>query len=268
MSKTELQTSAGLLALIEANAPFWAAEAEVIRSYWDAPIRNVETDKKWLTHQVYKEFWDGVLPPLALFNENLPRAGAQSGRMKLVELAEVLYEEVEHFTLFADLFLVLDGNDYQLSTDELKEAGAWPENDALMTMRQSHISETTELGQRAFRLTEGGYCALFTEGMKLAGRNDFDSAVAEVCRKIYEDEFNHMLLGIIEADNNHLSEKDWEVLLGYTVAQSKQRVVMRNAQFSFPVTDGRIDELLAGKATPVIFDFDYAAQLLDDQGAH
>ena len=54
MSDIELQASAGLLALIEANAPFWGAEAEVIRSYWDAPIRNTETDRKWLTHQVYK----------------------------------------------------------------------------------------------------------------------------------------------------------------------------------------------------------------------
>jgi len=267
MSKIELQTSAGLLAIIEANAPFWGAEAEVIRSYWDAPIRNRETDRKWLTRQVYKEYWDGILPPLALFNEYLPRAGAQAARMKLLEIAEVLYEEVEHFSMFADLFLALDGNDYQLSTDELKEAGAWPENDVLMTLRQQHISEAPELGQRAFRFTEGGYCALFTEGMKLAGRNDFDSAVARVCRKIYEDEFNHMLLGMIEADDNQLSEADWDALQQYTVDQSKQRVVMRNAQFGFPVSSDRMDELLAGKATPVIFDFEYAAQLLNKQEA-
>ena len=103
MSTIELQASTGLLALIEANAPFWGAEAEVIRSYWDAPIRNAETDRKWLTHQVYKEYWDGVLPPLALFNEYLPKAGAQAGRKKLLEIAEVMYEEVEHFSMFADL---------------------------------------------------------------------------------------------------------------------------------------------------------------------
>ena len=267
MSNVELQASAGLLALIEANAPFWSAEAEVIRGYWDAPIRNAETDRKWLTHQVYKEYWDGVLPPLALFNEYLPKAGAQAGRKKLLEIAEVMYEEVEHFSMFADLFLVLDGKDYQLSTEELKEAGAWPENDALMTLRQQHISEARELGQRAFRFTEGGYCALFSEGMKLAGRNDFDSAVAGVCKKIYEDEFNHMLLGIIEADSNQLSDSDWAALQQYTVAQMKKRIIMRNAQFSFPVSDSRMGELLAGKAAPVIFDFDYAAQLLNKQEA-
>ena len=52
---TRLNPSRGLLKLIEANAPFWGAEAEVIRSYWNSPIRTIETDRKWLTHQVYKE---------------------------------------------------------------------------------------------------------------------------------------------------------------------------------------------------------------------
>ena len=268
MSKIELQASAGLLALIEANAPFWSAEAEVIHSYWDVPFRSGKTDRKWLTHQIYKEYWDGVLPSLALFNEHVPGISAQAGRTRLLELAEVLYEEFEHFAMFANLFLVLDGEDYRLSPDELREAGAWPENDALMGLRQIHISEAPELGRRAGRFTEGGYCALFSEGMKLAGRNDFDSAVAGICRKIYEDEFNHMLLGIIEIDNDQLSEQDWKSLEQYTVAQMKQRIVMRNAQFSFPVSNSRMDELLAGKATPIVFDFEYAVQLLNGQGRH
>ena len=268
MRHKALHTSTGLLDLVEANTPFWGGEAEVIKSYWGSPLRNTETDRKWLTHQVYKEYWDGVLPPLAQFSEQLPRAGVQVERAKLVELAEVLYEEVEHFTLFADLFLVLDGNDYQLSPDELKVAGAWPENDALMVLRQAHIAESEKLGQRASRFTEGGYCALFSEGMKLAGGNEFDSAMAEVCRKIYADEFNHMLLGIIATDNDQLSESDWKALQQYTVAQTKQRIVMRNAQFSFPVPASRMDELLAGKAVPAVFDFEYTAQLLNNQGEH
>ena len=34
--------------LIAANAPLWAGEAEIARTYWTAPIRTIETDKKWL----------------------------------------------------------------------------------------------------------------------------------------------------------------------------------------------------------------------------
>ena len=63
--------SAGLLRLIEANAPYWGAEAEIIRSYWDAPARTAATDRKWLIRQVYKEY-RGVLSQLERFRAQLP----------------------------------------------------------------------------------------------------------------------------------------------------------------------------------------------------
>jgi len=47
----------------------------------------------------------------------------------------------------------------------------------------------------------------------------------------------------------------------------KKRILMRNAQFSFPVSDERIAEMLDGKADPVVFDFEYAAQLLNKEAA-
>lgn len=267
MSRKELNPSKGLLNLIEANAPFWGAEAEVIRTYWDSPVRTVETDRKWLTHQTYKEYWNGVQPYLNMFNKQLPLASSSEQRAKLEELSEIVYEEVEHFVMFADLYQALDGNDYALSPEELKAAGAWPENDALMNLRKENYTQSADIGQRAISFTEGGYVALFSEGKKLAGRNDFDSAVAEVCKKIYDDEFNHMLLGIIETDSEQLSDTDWKMLEEFTVAQMKKRVLMRNAQFSFPVSETRMEELLEGKAEPVVFDFNYAAQLLNKEAA-
>lgn len=267
MIHKELNPSKGLLNLIEANAPLWGAEAEVIRSYWDSPVRNLDTDKKWLIHQIYKEYWNGVQPYLGMFNKHLPLAKNNEQRLKLMELSEIVYEEVEHFVMFADLYLVLAGTDYNLSPEELKAAGNWPENDALMGLRKEHYSESAEIGQRATSFTEGGYVALFTEGMKLAGGSEFDNAVAEVCKKIHDDEFNHMLLGIIETDNHQLSDSDWETLEKFTVEQMKKRIIMRNAQFSKPVPEDRMNELLAGQATPIVFDFNYAAQLLSKQAA-
>jgi hypothetical protein len=139
---------------------------------------------------------------------------------------------------------------------------SWPENDDLMNLRRTHRAESLELGRRVYHFTEGGYCALFTEGMKLAGRNAFGDAVAEVCRHIYEDEFNHMLLGIVETADVQLSASDWDTLTRYTVTQMKLRIHMRNAQFSRPVSDHRLDELLAGMAPPVKFDFERAAELI------
>jgi hypothetical protein len=266
MSTGDRLYSDGLLRLVAANEPYWGGEAEVIRSYWSAPLRTTGTDRKWLIHQIYKEYWGGILSQLASFRERLPGAGIRSGRQRLLAVAEVLYEEVEHFSLFADLYRELEGADYDLSPEELKTRGAWKENDELMALRARHKSESPGLGQRAHRLTEGGHCALFAEGMALRGRGGFDDAVAAVCRKIYADEFNHMLLGIAGSDDSALSDGDWDTLLSYTVAQMKQRILMRNAQFSFPVDDARIEELLRGQGDPVKFDFDVAQTLLRQGG--
>ena len=42
----------------------------------------------------------------------------------------------------------------------------------------------------------------------------------------------------------------------------KKRIVMRNAQFSQPVPEGRLQELLGGEAEPVEFNFAHAVQLI------
>jgi hypothetical protein len=71
-----------------------------------------------------------------------------------------------------------------------------------------------------------------------------------------------MLLGIIGSDDSALTDRDWDTLRSYTVEQMKQRILMRNAQFSVPVDDARIEELLQGQGEPVKFDFDGAQALL------
>jgi len=254
--------SAGLKRLIEANQPYWGGEAEIIRRYWDSPVRTLATDRKWLIHQIHKEYWGGIQSQLSMFRARLPDAGIHSGRQRLLAVAEVLYEEVQHFSLFADLYRELEGKDYNLSPEALREQGAWQQNDNLMALRARHKSEFPGLGQRAHNLTEGGHCALFAEGMALYGRGGFDDAIAVVCRSIYDDEFNHMLLGIIGTDDAALSDRDWGILETLTVEQMKLRILMRNAQFSFPVDDARIKELLGGRGDPVAFDFDGARALL------
>jgi len=87
--------SDGLLRLIQANEPFWGGEAEVIRSYWTSPIRSQQTDRKWLVHQIYKEYWDGILPLLGMLKQQLAGASKKSGRQRFLTTAEVLYEEVQ-----------------------------------------------------------------------------------------------------------------------------------------------------------------------------
>ena len=47
-------------AVLAANAPYWAAEAELCRTYFESPTRSLETDLRWLVLQASKELVDGV----------------------------------------------------------------------------------------------------------------------------------------------------------------------------------------------------------------
>ena len=51
-----MSLSADLTKLIDLSAPLWAGEAEVVRTYWDSPVRSRETDLLWLRRQCSKEF--------------------------------------------------------------------------------------------------------------------------------------------------------------------------------------------------------------------
>ena len=45
-----------LTKLISVSAPLWAGETEVVRGYWNSPIRTKETDLLWLRRQYFLEF--------------------------------------------------------------------------------------------------------------------------------------------------------------------------------------------------------------------
>lgn len=254
--------SEGFRRLVTLNAPLWGGEAEVIRSYWHSPKRNRDTDRTWLMRQMYKEFWDGIYPPMNAFQRALTNYGHGADRNQLLDLSHVLHEEVEHFCLFAGIYdLVRNPDEASPDPATLKQLGAWAGNDALMAVRAGHREKHGSLGQRAFHLSEGGYCSLFAEGMKLKGRGGIDDAIAEVCSKIYDDEFNHMLLGILDIDDAALSEADWQTLAELAAEQMQYRIRMRNEQFGYPLSAERIEELCAGKGTPASFDFAHAERL-------
>ena len=48
--------SANLQKLIDISAPLWAGEAEVVRTYFNSPIRSRDNDLLWLRRQCSKEF--------------------------------------------------------------------------------------------------------------------------------------------------------------------------------------------------------------------
>ncbi len=269
-----MSMSANVRRLVELSAPLWAGEAEVVRTYWDSPVRTGETDLLWLGRQCSKEFnGTGIgefknlgifLGPLTELSEIFPKidAGTDAGinRRYAAELIDMLKDEFSHYMAFADVH------------DAIREAGepaldphalqTWDEDVALTALRHRHNAEHGALGVRASRFTEGGYCTLFREGMRLKGRGGSDDLIAAACAKVFDDEFGHMLEGIAGLDDEGWSDDEFRLMGELVIAQLRLRIHMRNAEFSFPLTEKRIQAIFDGDIEPETFDFERAEEAL------
>jgi hypothetical protein len=259
-------TTANIRRLIAAATPLWAGEAEVVRTYWTSPRRNLETDLAWLARQCFKEFWGsgvtrfdqgGIVPgSLRRLAEQAPEVDAAIGRHEFLDVLEGVKAEFSHYCAFADVYDAMrPAGTPRLHPRMLEE---WPEEKALTALRYRHRREHAALGMLACKTTEGGYCTLFSEGMALKGRPGFDGMIAEACSMVYDDEFEHMLSGIADIAGQALSEADCRVLESLLVEQLKQRIRMRNAQFSFPLSEERVQAIYRGDIEPLEFDYERA----------
>lgn len=270
-------TAAGaeLRRLIDAAAPYWAGEAEVFRSYWNWDQRSRETDRRWLARQCSKEIWGSGLAPLdkGIFlgpAEELVAAFAridtELDRHAVLDIAEGLRAEFAHYCAFADAHdaLALPGEP-KLNPHAVKTA--WKEDLELSALRFAHKKDNAKLGDRATRFTEGGYCTLFSEGMKLKDRTQAphgraNALIAEACASVYEDEFGHMLKGIVGLDAEGLAAAEWATLKRMALEQLRARIHMRNAQFGMPLAGAALERALAGRCEPIVFDYRKAGSRL------
>ena len=79
---------------------------------------------------------------------------------------------------------------------------------------------------------------------------------------VYEDEFGHMLEGIAGLDEEGWSDDDFKLMEELVVDQLKARIRMRNAEFSYPLTEDRVQAIFAGDIAPEPFDFERAEELM------
>jgi hypothetical protein len=245
-----------LYALIRANATLWAGEAEVFATYFGSPARTAATDAAWLARQCFKEIVDGVVGRIGVVTGT---AGSFDDTQTVADAAlrdEGVRAEAKHYVAFAIAHAVCVR---EMAVRDLPEGPRlgddWPENRALQAMRARHRREFGALGERAAAFTEGGYGTLYHAGMALAGGCARDAAIAAACAQVYDDEWAHMLEGIAGLADVSMAARDWDVLHELTVAQSRARIRMRNAQFGRPLPEARIAALEAGTATPLEFDY-------------
>lgn len=211
--------------LVAANEPWWEAEREVCRSYFASVERSLDTDLRWIARQAAKELHDGVVPR----SRDLATAVTAS---TVVSLAAEVHEEAVHYAAFAGAYDELRRDDAPaFDTLDLGQVVAWPANVALRDLRHRHRAEHGRLGAIAALVTEGGRAGLFAEGAALAGRGGADDVIATACKVVYDDEVRHMEDGLATLTTLDLGDDEWRTVTALTLAQSRQRVVMRAEQF-------------------------------------
>jgi hypothetical protein len=252
--------------VIEIATPLWAGEAEVVRTYWSSPKRNLQSDLLWLSRQCFKEFWGsgvtkfdkgGIVPgSLQKLSAQTANIDIRMDRHEFLDALEGVKAEFSHYCAFADLYDAMRPK----GTPKLNPTAPdeWAEEKELTALRYRHREAHGGVGMRACQTSEGGYCTLFSEGMKLKGKPGIDGRIAEACAMVYDDEFGHMLTGIAGIAEEGFSEADWKLLETLLVEQLKQRIRMRNAQFSYPLSEERVQEIFRGNITPLQFDYERA----------
>lgn len=266
-----MTVSPQLKRLIDAASPYWAAEAEVFRTYWDWDKRTRETDRRWLAYQCSKEIWGSglapldkgiVLGPAEALVAGFGKVDVDLDRHDVLDIADGMRAEFAHYCAFADVHDALARpGDPPLNPQTARIA--WPEDRALAELRLAHKASHPKLGARATSFTEGGYCTLFSEGMELRSRTSGPHAhpnalIADACAKVYEDEFGHMLKGIVGLDDEEPSPDEWRTLEELSVEQLRARIRMRNSQFSHVIGEPRLSALLAGACEPIAFNYEKA----------
>lgn len=245
--------------LVELSAPYWAGEAEVVWTYFNSPKRSTDSDLLWLRRQCYKEMWgSGVgdkkkglfMGPLDFLRKAYPKIDRGVDRHEVLEAIDGLRAEFYHYCLFADIHDYLGGR--KLDPRQLE---SWPTDDKLARTRYEYREKRGRLGYFAVRFTEGGYCSMYSTGMRLKGTNELNNRIAHACERVYTDEIGHMRDGFVGLSRETLKPKEWDEIGAMTKKILAQRILMRNEQFGFPVPKERVRALEAGDIEPMKFDY-------------
>lgn len=254
--------SPAIRALIDANAPLWAGEAEVFRTYWDSPRRSVETDCRWLARQCFHELFGGFLPRLRELSDRFPAIELGDGRATVLGSAQATYEQLAHYCAFAQAYDSLRGPRPPLSLAAMKDDGDWDENVDLALACARHRWEFGEVATLAEAFTAEGYCTLYSEGLALAGRGGADDLIAEACAQVHDQKRDRMIAAVIQLEDRGLEPEGFDRIIELSVEQMKLRIRMRNAQFGFPLSHGRLQAIDGGDVDPLTFDYARAGFVL------
>lgn len=236
------ETHQSMAAVIAAAAPYWAGEAEVVRTYFTRG-RTRALDLSWLRAQAYKE-----ARPFRDLAKNLQEEFLQTGAVRHhpdgAEAAQHMVQETRHFRLLADLLSACFG-----VTVTLGDTLHLPEDRKLQELRTAYKSNGGLLDRAAVAFTEGGGGAMFQVLSQLEG-GELERKIAAVFKIIAQEEIPHGPMEIHALAHHAKSEEDWERARTIVHVISRQRLLMRNEMFGFPLDPIRMHEIDQGQIQP------------------
>ncbi len=227
--------------LVAAAAPYWAGEAEVVRTYL-ATHRTPARDRTWLEAQAWKE--TRLLRALAPDERRVFLAtGALAAHPEGPEARAKLVEEMRHYHALVDLIAALTGT--RITLDDLAEL---PEETALQAMRAPY-RRGTPLERAAVNFTEGGGGAMYWVLARLEGGPP-ERRIAAVFAAIHADEVAHGPGELPVLARHAVSVADWAHATAIVRDVSRQRLRMRNEMFGLPLPATRLAAIAAGAIEP------------------
>jgi len=196
-----------------------------------------------LKAQAYKEARPFRDLPTHLQAEFL-RTGAAQDNPNNTDTAQRIIEETRHFWLLANLIGKHFGVTVSLS-DDLR----LPEDRKLQELRTDYRAGGGKLEQAAVAFTEGGGGAMFQVLSQIDG-GELEQEIASVFTIIAAEEIPHGPMEIHTIARHARSEADWDRARRIILTLSRQRLLMRNEMFSFPLGAARLREIEAGRIQP------------------
>ncbi len=249
--------------LNEILACFAAGEAEVVRAYFaceHTPTEHVDLLRRQMGREVFCVAW---LHRAARMGENLERSVE---RHAFAALLEQIAEEVEHYTVLADLAEWVLGR--KLTAEEAREYEVYaaidpelplerhynprlPEANRMLDVLYRFRNEyRSEFSDEVMRLTEGGGGGSFTEASRLRG-DEFRERFAKVMGRIVEDEVEHGPLRVRGFARNWVrDEADLELAKRLLREFMTQHLRVRNEIYGYPLSAERLAAIDRGEIEP------------------
>lgn len=252
--------------LEDMTAHFRMGEAEVARAFFKSP-RPLNQHVKWLKHQIMREARNLRETSNHYIKDLVDRTDDTVTRERLILRAKEDYQEYRHYGMLAYVYEGLTGEKlaWKALVDEAQGADWWlPRRERVIRRR---LAETSELHNAAGAFNSGGGGSLFYGFIGLKG-GDYEELLSEVSKIVLHDERDHgasegrdLLYPLIQ------TEEDFHIAVEAIKEFSTVRLQDRNQQFSYVLSEDRVQAINRGEIDPATCTLllDASADIMSDQ---